>query len=323
MNNYSWLQQKLHHIALSSNFMRETAFDIESTFFYPQGASDKHVFVAGLARSGTTILLNAIYESNVFASLTYKDMPFVLAPNLWSKISFNKKNIDLVERAHKDGIKISTESPEAFEEVFWKTFDSKSNESIKKFKIFVQLITLKYNKTRYLSKNNQNIKRLGLISQIYPSSTIFIPYRDPIQQAYSLLKQHKKFNDYATKDQFVSDYMKWIGHTEFGSNYIPLDNQDLSYKNDLNINHWLEQWYLVYKNCYEALRDYPNIHFISYEHLCGSNNYWDKIIKLLSIDHTFRFHFKESIKDVNCAADENLSHKAYHIYSQLNQLIDL
>ena len=87
MNNYSWLQQKLHHIALSSNFMREAAFDIESTFFYLlKGQVDKHVFVAGLARSGTTILLNAIHESNVFASLSYKDMPFVLAPNLWSKI---------------------------------------------------------------------------------------------------------------------------------------------------------------------------------------------------------------------------------------------
>lgn len=91
MNNYSWLQQKLYHIALSSNCMRETALDIESIFLYPQRASDKHVFVAGLARSGTTILLNAIYESNVFASLTYKDMPFVLTPNPWSKISSNKK----------------------------------------------------------------------------------------------------------------------------------------------------------------------------------------------------------------------------------------
>lgn len=322
MNNYSWLQQKLHHIALSSNFMRETAFDIESTFFSPQVESSKHVFVAGLARSGTTILLNAIHESNVFASLSYKDMPFVLAPNLWSKIYPNKKNIDLVERAHKDGIKISTESPEAFEEVFWKTFDSKSNESIRKFKIFVQLITLKYNKTRYLSKNNQNIKRLELISNIYPSSIIFIPYRNPIQQAYSLLQQHKKFNEYAYKDKFVSDYMKWIGHTEFGPNYIPLNNKDLSYKNDLNVNHWLEQWYLVYKNCYETLCNYPNIHFISYEHLCRSDNYWYEIIKLLSIDNPLRFHFRESIKDADCTPDDSLSQKAYHIYNQLNQLID-
>ena len=42
------------------------------------------------------------------------------APNLWSKISFRNKDLELKERAH-NGIKVSTESPEAFEEVFWKT----------------------------------------------------------------------------------------------------------------------------------------------------------------------------------------------------------
>ena len=28
MNNYSWLQQKLHALALSSKFMREVMFDV-------------------------------------------------------------------------------------------------------------------------------------------------------------------------------------------------------------------------------------------------------------------------------------------------------
>ena len=38
------------------------------------------------------------------------------APNLWASISKNKINQPLVERAHGDGIKVSSESPEAFEE---------------------------------------------------------------------------------------------------------------------------------------------------------------------------------------------------------------
>ena len=42
--------------------------------------------------------------------------------------------------------------------------------------------------------------------------------------------------------------MKWIGHTEFGPNYIPIHQKDLTYKNDMDINHWIEQWYLSYKN---------------------------------------------------------------------------
>ena len=77
-----------------------------------------HVFVTGMARSGTTVLLNAIYESNSFASLTYQDMPFILSPNLWSKINKDGFEIKKQERAHGDGISKNTSSPEAFEEVF-------------------------------------------------------------------------------------------------------------------------------------------------------------------------------------------------------------
>ena len=89
MNNYSWLQQKLHQLALSSQFMREITFDVESSLILSNEIDDNHVFVAGLARSGTTTLLNALYKSNQFSSLSYQDMPFVLAPNLWSRLSFN------------------------------------------------------------------------------------------------------------------------------------------------------------------------------------------------------------------------------------------
>ena len=91
MNNYSWLEQKLHQFALSSQFMREVTFDFESTNISPASETENHIFITGLARAGTTILLNALYKSNIFASPSYSDMPFVLAPNLWSKISFKKK----------------------------------------------------------------------------------------------------------------------------------------------------------------------------------------------------------------------------------------
>ena len=138
MNNYSWLEQKLHKFALSSQFMREVTFDFESTNISSSRETGDHVFITGLARAGTTILLNALYKSNIFASLSYADMPFVLAPNLWSKISFKKKDLKLKERAHGDGIKVSTDSPEAFEEVFWKTFAEEEYEELEdKFRVYV------------------------------------------------------------------------------------------------------------------------------------------------------------------------------------------
>ena len=95
MNNYTWLEQKLHQFALSSQFMREVTFDFESTNISSSSETENHIFVTGLARAGTTILLNALYKSSVFASLTYSDMPFVLAPNLWSKISFKKIDLEV------------------------------------------------------------------------------------------------------------------------------------------------------------------------------------------------------------------------------------
>ena len=63
MNNYSWLQKKIHKIALGSQFMREITFDVENTLSSAIQKSDRHIFVCGLARSGTTILLNALYKS--------------------------------------------------------------------------------------------------------------------------------------------------------------------------------------------------------------------------------------------------------------------
>ena len=123
MNNYSALQRFLHRSVLSSQFMREIMFDVEQSIFLKKDDlfEDNHVFVAGLARSGTTILLNAIFQSNQFASLTYDDMPFILAPNFWAKISSRKSHGELQERAHGDGILIDKNSPEAFEEIFWKS----------------------------------------------------------------------------------------------------------------------------------------------------------------------------------------------------------
>ena len=91
----------------------------------------------------------------------------------------------------------------------------------------------KYKKERYLSKNNQNIKRVELINSIFSKSKILIPFREPIQHAYSLLTQHKKFIEDSKNDKFISKYMKWIGHTEFGPNYIPVHNENIKFHNSL------------------------------------------------------------------------------------------
>ena len=294
-------------------------FDVEQSIFLKKDDNfdDNHVFVAGLARSGTTILLNAIYQSNQFASLTYDDMPFILAPNFWAKISPRKSHGKLQERAHGDSIRVSTNSPEAFEEVFWKTFadDLKIREEF--FIKFIALILKKNNKTRYLSKNNQNIRRLVLISEIFPRSKILIPFRDPLQQTLSLFSQHMKFVNEQNEDTFVRDYMKWIGHSEFGLDYKMIHSSNLQYPNESKFNHWLEQWYLTYKSVLELSAIHEEFYLIGYESLCGNPKVWVNVKDLLGINQEIKFLFKESKKVIGQTFDNNLSDKCYRLYESL------
>ena len=81
-------------------------------------------------------------------------------------------------------------SPEAFEEVFWSTFPSKNPNF---FEDYIKLILKKNNKSRYLSKNNQNISRLDFLANNF-LFIILVTFRDPLQHAQSLLNQHIKFS---------------------------------------------------------------------------------------------------------------------------------
>ena len=319
MNNYSALQRFLHRTVLSSQLIREIMFDVEQSIFLKKDDNfdDNHVFVAGLARSGTTILLNAIHQSNQFASLTYDDMPFILAPNLWGKINRKSTHGEAKERAHGDGVRVSTNSPEAFEEVFWKTFSDNSIIREEFFIKFISLILKKNNKTRYLSKNNQNIRRLDLISEIFPRSIILIPFRDPLQHAFSLYSQHMKFVKEQNEDSFIRDYMKWIGHSEFGLDYKMIHPSNLLYPNEKDFNHWLEQWYLTYKSVLELSAEHGEFYLIGYESLCNNPKVWVNVRDLLGINQEIKFLFKESKKVIGQTFDNNMSDKCYRLYESL------
>ncbi len=101
-------------------------FDIEKAMHggdCPDATNGQHVFVSGLARSGTTLLMRMLHDTDEFASLTYRDMPLVMAPNLWRRLSGAfQKSMARQERAHGDGLQVDYDSPEALEEVFWRTF---------------------------------------------------------------------------------------------------------------------------------------------------------------------------------------------------------
>ena len=318
MNRYSSPQKLLHKIALSSSLLREIFFDLEKSFFLDQDfeIDNRYVFISGMARSGTTILLNAIHETNEFASLTYQDMPFILSPNVWSKLNKNITLLDKQERAHGDGIKIDTSSPEAFEEIFWKTFDHNDSDSYDQFMYFVQLLCQKYNKKRYLSKNNQNIKRIEHLMKNYPNSKIIIPFREPLQHSFSLITQHKKFISLQKNDDFIRKYMSLIGHSEFGLDYVPQFDNNLNYSDSYNLNHWLEQWYLTY-NMLNQFQDCSQVLFVCYEELCKNYSTYKKILDFIDINFAHDFDFRLSLKEIDIEYDLGLYKKCLSLYNNL------
>ena len=128
-NKYNLPSRFLHRVVLSNNLIKDILFDFEKFFFKRKHdkLNQKNIFISGLARSGTTILNNFFFKTGHFASFTYRDMPFILAPNIWSKLN-KHKDINEKERAHGDGILVSIDSPEAFEEIFWKTFSDEDQK---------------------------------------------------------------------------------------------------------------------------------------------------------------------------------------------------
>lgn len=321
-NNYNYFQKTLHKFLLSSKFLKESMFSFEQNIFIEKEIeiSGNHVFISGLARSGSTILLNTIYKSKQFASLTYKDMPFILAPNFWAKLQTSSQNNFRTEREHNDGLYISPESPEAFEEVFWMTFNEYSETNQNNFKNYIKLILKGYSKIRYLSKNNQNIHRLLFLKDCVKNSIILIPFRDPLQQANSLLIQHTNFCIKQKNDPFLLDYMKLIGHREFGLSYNPNFTDRLNYLDPLLLNHWLEQWLLTYDNLLKTVSEIENIIFVCYETLCNSSLKWTKLKNKLSIDSNYKTNYCESINPINKIYNQKLNNKCYELYSTLQDI---
>src|SRR5437763_1095015 len=174
---YNRIEQWLRWIALEPKAVRQLSFELERATSLGDGASfGGSVYVCGLARSGTTVLLRALARIDTFRSLTYRDMPFVLAPNLWRRIAASASRASAPgARAHGDGILVDFDSPEAFEEVFWRTFCEEADdhatfgrtppsaEALEGFADYRALIANPRGsdgRRRYLSKNNNNVVRL-------------------------------------------------------------------------------------------------------------------------------------------------------------------
>lgn len=313
--NYSFFSKILHNQFLTQgeilNYSIKKLFDKSNSEKFNE---QNHIFITGLARAGTTSLLQALDSTNLFGSLRYKYMPFILYPKLGNLISksIKKKSLVYKERLHGDGLKISTNSSECLDEPFWintiykkKSFNKvlkPHNISIKIIKAYSALLNsyMKLeNKKRLIIKNNNHHLRILSLSSLMRNSKFLIVFRSPIAHAQSLLNMHLKFLKIHYEDKFSLDYMNMIGHWEFGANKKPFiyekgQKELLSTFQDTEISYWIKQWIFTYKWILDNIdvNERKNVKFICYESLCSNKSYRDKLLNYLNIkENKLLFNF--------------------------------
>ena len=282
--SYSVISKALHDLALDSPLIARMSLELEKkrylnkdqTLSTSTSSSQQPIWVCGLARAGTTILTDVLYETGLFTSLTYRQMPFPLAPNLWKKLSrWGISGIEQkVERAHGDGILVSINSPEALEEVFWRVYEThiyqqneslpahqSSPDSLLAFEEYLSCILQLEDQSsppakRYLSKNNNHLIRLPSLLSHFPLAKILVPLREPLEHAESLRRQHQKWVERHQEDPFSLSYMNWLAHHEFGLGHKPFsfaeasahdqDGISVESTDPHSLTYWLIRWIEAY-----------------------------------------------------------------------------
>ncbi len=215
--------------------------DMESRMLHRKLSSlsiEKPLFVMGLARAGTTILLETLTAVKQTASHQYRDFPFIMTPVFWNTfVSVFATDQKPVERPHKDRIRINRESPDAFEEPIWQFFfphvhdpaalhrltAADDNPHFNRFYIdHIKKILHMRKGTRYVSKGNYNIARIEYIKHLFEDAYFVILIRHPLQHIASLVRQHERFMAYSQTNPQIPEYLTAAGHYEFGPQRRPI-----------------------------------------------------------------------------------------------------
>jgi len=272
---YGPVARLLHRIALSDLGLQRSLAELEDRLLGVNRSGDappRPVFLTSLPRAGTTLLLELLYATGEFSAHTYRQMPFVLAPLLWQSLATPfRRSAQLTERTHGDGLQVGFDSPEAFEEIIWMSFYAPryrltelpiwtEKAYLPSLHTFFSRHLAKLSRSapngergdRYLSKNNVNIARLALLPRYFEDCQILIPIRHPEAQIASLQRQHERFLALHHADPFARDFMRWIGHHDFGASLKPLDFDQWLQANETpdvgSPRFWRAYWLATYEH---------------------------------------------------------------------------
>lgn len=258
---------------------------------------DQPVYIAGLARSGSTLLLEILSWVPEVVTHRYRDYPALYTPYLWNRfLDYTpQQKADPVERTHRDGILITPESPEAFEEILWMTFfpqlhdprmsavlDARTDNP--EFEAFyrdhIRKLMLVRGGQRYLSKGNYNITRLEYLLTLFADARFVIPVREPAWHIASLMKQHTLFCEGSRRNPRAVSHLQRVGHYEFGLDRRPVNAADDHAIQEIvelwargaEIEGWARYWDHIHAYLASALERNPRLReaalVVCYEDLC-------------------------------------------------------
>jgi hypothetical protein len=195
------------------------------------------IFIAGLARSGSTLLHEIVASHPDVATHRSKDYPMLFTPYWWRRATANMRPPPPRERPHRDGVMITTESPDALEEMLWMAFfprchepavssvltaDDRHPEFETYYRTHIRKLLLAEGRTRYAAKANYHVARLAYLQRLFPDARFIIPVRDPIDHVASLSRQHHWFSAGQRRHPRALAYMRRTGHFEFGLDRRPI-----------------------------------------------------------------------------------------------------
>jgi hypothetical protein len=257
------------------------------------------IYIAGLARAGSTILLELIAASEGVVTHRYRDFPPVFIPYWWNRFvdKAQSRRLEPKERPHGDRIRITPESPEAMEEPLWMAFfpsahDPAVSHSLGErhehpeferfYRDHIRKLLLARGGTRYASKGNYNVTRLEYLLRLFPDARFVIPVREPARHVASLLRQHERFSDACTGNPRGLAHLRQAGHFEFGLDRRPINTGDGARTDEIlrlwregdELRGWARYWSQLYAyvaerlQANERLRDAALV--VRYEDLCRS-----------------------------------------------------
>ena len=260
-------------------------------------AIDRPIYVSGLARSGTTILLEMLARHGDTVTHRYRDYPPVFTPYWWNRLlDFTPQQAaEPVERTHKDGIRITPDSPEALEEVLWMAFfpglhdprqtaaldGQTSDPAFERFyRDHIRKLLKVRGGSRYLAKGNYNVTRLDYLLTLFPDARFVVPVREPGWHIASLMKQHALFCEGGRRRPELVRHLQRVGHFEFGLDRRPVNAGDRAaveqvlacWQRGAEVEGWARYWSHIYGYVADWLEAGPQLRaatlVVRYEELC-------------------------------------------------------